>query len=417
MTLRWKVSHNSEYGQPGPLAYKLDTLVVNRKLEEAGRPVPRIIRLGGLKEIARELGLSTHDTRIIKHALYQNASAFITAKIRYKSRNEAERSIEIGDTRYAVVFTGERLPDGRTADAVYLVLHDFYREVLDDVVLRPLDFDYLKGLPPVSQRWYELASFAIYAAHNHALRVARLSYAKFCSYAPQVRYPDFDRVKKQMHKVHAPHRRSGYIADVEFEATSDREGRPDWTLIYAPGPKAKAEYRAFTKKGGLAVLAVEPVAPEPGPEPTGLERELIDRGVTASKARELVRDFPEDRIMAQVANLDGRRRKVKDPGAWLTSAIKQNFAPKAEPQAVKAEPVAVAVADQAGRQRAQTVRAFWEGLTVEERERIDAEALAQADPTLRAEIEGERRPSMRRLRMSAVRDEYLKSLLNVPVVG
>src|SRR5512135_2039874 len=71
-TLQWEVSHNSKYGQPGPLAYKLDTLVVDRKLEEAGRPVPRIIRLGGLKEIARELGLSTHDTRIIKHALYQN---------------------------------------------------------------------------------------------------------------------------------------------------------------------------------------------------------------------------------------------------------------------------------------------------------------------------------------------------------
>jgi hypothetical protein len=54
--LRWKVSHNSEYGQPGPLAYKIDTLVVNRRIEAAGRPIPRIIRLGSLNEICRELG-------------------------------------------------------------------------------------------------------------------------------------------------------------------------------------------------------------------------------------------------------------------------------------------------------------------------------------------------------------------------
>jgi hypothetical protein len=147
--------------------------------------------------------------------------------------------------------------------------------------------------------------------------------------------------------------------------------------------------------------------PEPGPEPTGLEKELIDRGVSRGVAAELVRDHPEAQIRIQLANLDGRQRKVKDPGAWLASAIRMGFAVKTELQAVKAEPVAGAVADQAGRRRAQTVRAFWEGLTVEERERIDAEALAQADPAIRAEIEGERRPSMRRLLMSAVREDYL----------
>ena len=30
---QWKVSHNSEYGQPSPLAYKLDTLIINRRIE------------------------------------------------------------------------------------------------------------------------------------------------------------------------------------------------------------------------------------------------------------------------------------------------------------------------------------------------------------------------------------------------
>ena len=81
-TLRWEIGHHSKYGQPGPLAYKVDTLVVNRRLEEAGRPIPRIVRLGSLKEICRELGLTEcgANTNKVKRALHQNASAYITAK-------------------------------------------------------------------------------------------------------------------------------------------------------------------------------------------------------------------------------------------------------------------------------------------------------------------------------------------------
>ena len=186
MALWWEVSHNSRYGQPGPLAYKLDTLVVNRRIEAAGRPIPRYIRLGSLNEICRELGLveGGANATVVKRALHQNAGTYITAKIRYKSADGAARRIEVGDTRYAVVFTGETLPDGRTADAVYIVLHDFYREILDHALTRPLDYDYLKELPPAAQRLYEVMSYALFAAlKNHRPR-ARLAYSEFCRPAP-----------------------------------------------------------------------------------------------------------------------------------------------------------------------------------------------------------------------------------------
>src|SRR3954453_9976962 len=48
--IRWVGSHNSKHGQPGPLAYKIDTLIVNRKIEEASRPISKIIRLGSLRD-------------------------------------------------------------------------------------------------------------------------------------------------------------------------------------------------------------------------------------------------------------------------------------------------------------------------------------------------------------------------------
>src|SRR5512144_655676 len=74
MLIRWDVSHNSRYGQPGPLAYKIDTLIVNRRIEEATRPIPKIIKLGSIHDICRNLGVRGGNSREnVKKALYQNA--------------------------------------------------------------------------------------------------------------------------------------------------------------------------------------------------------------------------------------------------------------------------------------------------------------------------------------------------------
>ena len=44
--LKWEVSHSDRYGQPRQLAYKLDTLIINRRLDEEARPLPPVIRIG-----------------------------------------------------------------------------------------------------------------------------------------------------------------------------------------------------------------------------------------------------------------------------------------------------------------------------------------------------------------------------------
>ena len=62
------------------------------------------------------------------------------------------------------MFTGEVLPDGRKADAVYIVLNDIFMQVINGAMTRPLDYDYLKSLSPAPQRFYELLSYQMYAA-------------------------------------------------------------------------------------------------------------------------------------------------------------------------------------------------------------------------------------------------------------
>jgi hypothetical protein len=240
------------------------------------------------------LAESGANTNKIRRALHQNAGAYITSRIKYRSTGGAERELDANFTRYEVHFAGEQLPDGREADTVYLALGETYRRILDTALTRPLNYAYLQDLAPLAQRWYEVASYRVYAALKHHWPQARFGYAEFCVYAPQTRYTGVGPMRKQMAKLHAPHVRSSYLAGVEFEATTDRDGRPDWAMIYTPGPKAQTEFKAFTRKGGpvprdieLALFDPTP-EPEPEPEPTGLARELVERGVTRSVAAELV---------------------------------------------------------------------------------------------------------------------------------
>ena len=312
LVTKWEVSHNTKYGQPGALAYKVDTLIVNRRIDEALRPVPEILKLGSLKEIGDELGLadSGKNRNDIRRALHQNAGAYITAKRTYKGADGVERTAEISDTRYGIIFTGEKFPDGSRADAVYLILHRAYREIINTAPIRPLDYDYLRDLSPGAQRFYELISYQIYAALKNERPRARVLYSYYCTRAPQTRYFDYDHVKKQMYKLQAPHKKSGYISEVELRETRDVDGRPDWEMFYTPGRKARAEFRCFKRAMRPGVMIVEgeparrpaPSLPAAGeanelqafsPDLESLVAALVGHKVSEKKARELVRDKPE----------------------------------------------------------------------------------------------------------------------------
>ncbi|MBV8315553.1 MAG: hypothetical protein JOZ53_11500 [Planctomycetaceae bacterium] len=436
LTVRWEVGHHSKYGQPGPLAYRLDTWVINRRIEEVGRPVPGLIRIGSLSDFCRRLDLpdSGKNIRDIKRALHQNASAYITAKVRYKTRDGAERWIEIGTTRYTVVMTGETLPDGRRADAVYLLLHDFYRQILDSAATRPLDYGYLRDLPPASQRLYELLSYPLFGALRHGQPKARMRYSEFCTYAPQTRHATYSETRKQMARVLAPHLESGYLTGVEYEPTTDRGGRPDWAMIYTPGPKAKAEYRAFTGKGGAVVLDMTPTLSQPKPEPkvepepTPPERALIDRGVTAARAAELVRAHPE-RVAGKLEVFDRLveakdKRIAKNPAGFLVKSIAEDYPPPPELERARratAERATRDAAEQANREATarereerDRVRAYWEALPAERQVALDAAALDQAAPADRAAYAAATAPQVRRMLRAGLRDAHIRRLLGLP---
>jgi hypothetical protein len=290
---------------------------------------------------------SGKNTNDLRRAMHQNAGAYITAKLKYKGTDGGERRLEAGFTRYGVVFTGERLPDGRSADAVYVILNDPYREVLNQAPQRPLNYDYLRELRPAAQRFYEIISYRIFAALRNNWAVAKISYSDYCAYSAQQRYYDYEHFRVQMYKVHKPHLESGYLKSVHVEGTSDGEGKPDWMLCYVPGPKARGEYRTFTRKqeapsedtAGPLEAAEPGVAEQPGLfEPpqsdaaSALVEELTRRGIQEAKARKLlagvsncqaVADQLEwgDYLMAQSPG------NFRNPPGFYVSLLRDNVVP------------------------------------------------------------------------------------------
>ena len=336
LELFWSVSHSAKYGPPRQLAYKLDTLVVNRRIDELGRPIPKLVRLGSLRDIARELDLGG-DTNSIRKALRQNAFTGITAKLTYRTVEGGERRIEADFTRYGVVFAGEKLPNGEEADGVYLVLNEPYLEVLNHAPRRPLNYDYLKELTPAAQRFYEIVSYRVYAALKRNRPTARLPYSDFCTFSALQRYSDYDHFKKQMYKIHRPHLESGYLAKAYYEETMDGAGGQDWIMRYVPGPRARAEFelfdRGFSSQGREVEDETETDAAEA--ETEAVLGEMIKRGVSEQQARRLLggRASAEEsrRVLEQLRWGDyliaQSRGRIRNPPGFYSYLVANHVAP------------------------------------------------------------------------------------------
>jgi hypothetical protein len=440
-TMTWEVDYSQKHGQPGPLAYKLDTLIINRRIEEARRPLPRVLRLGSLSDICRELDLadSGKNRAGIKNALFQNAFAGITAKMRYKMADGSERTLEAAFNRYSVILTGEKLPNGDRADAVYIVLNDVFTRVINGAMTRPLDYDYLKSLSPAPQRFYELLSYQMYAALLYDRSRARLVYSELCAHAPQTRHIDWEKVRSQMTKIHRPHLQSGYIAKVSSEPTPGSDGKPDWIFFYQPGLKARAEFRMFAKRGGPSKLEIEPLEPETPPAnagPSELEIELIGRGVSPAAAAELVRQHAEEKIRQQIEILawyaEKKPDKIDDPAAWLVSAIRSpdgHSAPKGFVSAAERQRRAEAkqakerlaaetrrrqeAQDASEQSRRQRANDHLNSLTPSQQAELDAAALADGGDEARQTYESLKRLKAGRTYLDALRREYLVKILPI----
>jgi hypothetical protein len=169
----------------------------------------------------------------------------------------------------------------------------------------------------------------------------------------------------------------------------------------------------------------QPLAEEPG-----LVAELAERGVTRSKAAELVQQHPSDALKSKIEVFDWLvaqqdKRVAKNPAGFLVKSIRDDYAapkgfvPKAERQRIEEARQAKErhAADERRRQRDQEAShrahrekadAYLKGLTSAEREALEAQALAQASPDVRENLES---PGM-----ALFRDTLMLGLLRQHVI-
>jgi hypothetical protein len=394
----WEVTH-----PPGPLSYKIDKAIIDKRIDEMRRngEIRRLFKIGSLREICDELGIANGGSmkNAVRAALRENAFAGITCKLRFVDNDGAERLFEFDTTRYTVIYTGEKLPNGQRADAVYIELHPRYHELLRVAQTRPLDYKYLRDLPPAAQRLYELVSFGIFGSLKHSQRFTTMLYSVLCESAPLTRYSEWDKAKKQLYKIHKPHIDSGYLAKVEYQKTADAAGAPDWLIKYFPGPKARRVFREFTKtaaerreeRAAAAAPRLLPAAPRstpadvaPGPDRAGVDEDLVRRlmavGFNEQDAQELATAYPESSRRELELWPYRDKSKMRNPPGFLRDAIeKGNYTPppdieKAVASAEKRQKAEQEAAEQKAREdhREKFADAYYDYLRPE-RERIKRE--------------------------------------------
>ena len=306
------------------------------------------MRLGSLREIARELGIRDGDTDTIKKALKQNASAFISLKLPKPTEND--EYFEGYNSRYGLAVRGQTLPDGTNAETVYILWNEPFYSILNTTRTRPLDYSYLSTLPPAAQRFYELVSFQIFAALKYGHREAKIRYSDHCQQAPQKRHFSQQPVQVQMNIRHRPHVKSGYIAKVRWQRTTDEQGSPDWFIHYTPGPRAKTEFQTFNggkstkpKRRRVVASSSPPAEKSSAPDevadvklltvPTQgrevvdeLLSALTDRGIFKSTALKVLTSLP-DSGREQVRDYMDYWDQQKDAGPGLLLHLIENNDP------------------------------------------------------------------------------------------
>lgn len=120
------------------------------------RPIPKIVPVGSLRQIAKDLRIKWHgeSSERIKQAFRGIKAAII------QSKGRGEMVASLYDFVY---FTGDELPEDQgSAEQVYVSLADWYLSKFNKNNIRHLDTEFYNALPSNEQRLYELIGAKFY---------------------------------------------------------------------------------------------------------------------------------------------------------------------------------------------------------------------------------------------------------------
>lgn len=313
----WSVIGSKKYGSPSLMEMKVNNYV-ERIIDQLPKPIENPIRVGSLYRICKALGrgVSGVDLEQAKKALKCIKAATIETKFTFWLKDKREYYGEPIFSRYDMVFfTGDNMPDGYKADAVYIWLSEPYLQSINANYTVPLDHEYYDSLSiPISQRLYEFYSLQFYPLFEKNLHCSKIRYSKLCKYAPLTQHKVFSYVKRQLEPSHQELIETGFLKSAKYERIKEEK---DWLISLFPGDRAKKWYQRSRKEEQL------PLFPEE--EDNEIFSELINIGITKKTAFELLQEHPLEKIRRQLDWLS--YRKPDNKPAVLFKSIQEEWSP------------------------------------------------------------------------------------------
>lgn len=287
----------------------------------------------------------------------------------------------------------------------------FFKSCTDDNLKRLDLTTYLSLRSAVSKRLYRFLDKRFYVRGEWTFDLRELAF----EHVGMSRNYTAAKIKEKLQPAIEELEGVGFLQGIPRDCLYTNVGRGEWRVRLVHNSSLATEAKTTT-------------------EPAGLVQELVARGVTAAAARELVKAFPEDRVRLQIERADFLRarnpKKIADLGAYLAAAIREDYAPpvgfvsgadrarkEAAEQEQRRRDQERRRQEAAARAREQEVEAkvrqFWDGLTEAERARVEAEALATADPEVRSGY-AEVPKVMQKIMLRNVRDAHIRRLLGLP---
>jgi hypothetical protein len=293
--ITWRVSRNINYDLPGKLARKLHR-AIEKFINSLPRPISNPIRIGSFRDICEMISIkpSGQNITIVKATLSSLVLTGIEASGCFYLKDE-DRYLKVGEgddifhLYSRVIYRGQKLPNGYTADAVYICLDDLYLRNLNAGYTAPIDWNFwerLKGEIP--QRMYEILSLDVFLAFERKGRelqrqnpqasvkeilnilpqyLGQISFEKryrsYCQYFPIVPQTIRWRACQQLASAHSQFAKERYLYDnpnMDPDTWQEIPGEPqNWSIRYYLGQRALDEYQRAKRR-------FLPVEEEPKPK-------------------------------------------------------------------------------------------------------------------------------------------------------
>jgi hypothetical protein len=348
IVVTWKVTRPLDYSFPSAFDKKVDK-VIEKAVNDLPKPITNPIKLGSFRDICKQMNVVVSGKTVneIKSSLKRMVLTGIESKGTFFLRNE-KRFIDDTFHKYErVISAGQELPDGKKADAVYIMLGSWYLQNLNDNYVVPLDHDYYLSLEgTITTRMYEFLSLKIFPALENRKDYVQIGYDRHCRYFPLTPQDKLWKAKKQLLKAHnglgldknIPDEKK-FIRNVEWFDSKDKK---DWTVRYYIGERAKREWRRNTKRelGRSAKQVAKKVEVKKenieGPKNINVYnnpavQKLVKRGITDTIAIKLAKEYP-NRIEKKISEFDYIVQNKyhllhKSPSGFLRKSIEGNWEP------------------------------------------------------------------------------------------